>query len=398
MAQEKKRGPGRPKGSKNKNKSKNSASREKIQELQQKRESSAKMRDIIWGICYIALGALTFFAVQFHEAGEVGNTVGDILKGCLGVLGLVLPWYLIALGIMLITHIFAHFSTKTFVVSLVMLFLLCIVNSGMYIDSDYIVFDFVEFYQEGVALKSGGVIGMTLGSVIVKLLGKAGLFIISIAGIAICLLLTLNTPISAWLKKRREIREETILLKEAEAEKEQEEMASQQSIDQLPEHSYDVTRGKHGKKEKLLDRLFGIDEDDVDNESQDETDDNSSDIAPVFPETPEIINTNIDESENDKKSGFKDLLKSANLFNDKNDRDTDEETEKLDPDELMKAQEDNADEEVPGKIKVTNKEIADTAKEINENKAKKKKAYKKPSIDLLELPERANNAGANEEL
>ena len=398
MAQEKKRGPGRPKGSKNKNKSKNSASREKIQELQQKRESSAKMRDIIWGICYIALGALTFFAVQFHEAGEVGNTVGDILKGCLGVLGLVLPWYLIALGIMLITHIFAHFSTKTFVVSLVMLFLLCIVNSGMYIDSDYIVFDFVEFYQEGVALKSGGVIGMTLGSVIIKLLGKAGLFIISIAGIAICLLLTLNTPISAWLKKRREIREETILLKEAEAEKEQEEMASQQSIDQLPEHSYDVTRGKHGKKEKLLDRLFGIDEDDVDNESQDETDDNSSDIAPVFPETPEIINTNIDESENDKKSGFKDLLKSANLFNDKNDRDTDEETEKLDPDELMKAQEDNADEEVPGKIKVTNKEIADTAKEINENKAKKKKAYKKPSIDLLELPERANNAGANEEL
>ena len=123
MAQEKKRGPGRPKGSKNKNKSKNSASREKIQELQQKRESSAKMRDIIWGICYIALGALTFFAVQFHEAGEVGNTVGDILKGCLGVLGLVLPWYLIALGIMLITHIFAHFSTKTFVVSLVMLVL-----------------------------------------------------------------------------------------------------------------------------------------------------------------------------------------------------------------------------------------------------------------------------------
>ena len=400
MAQEKKRGPGRPKGSKNKNKSKSSASREKIQELQQKRESSAKMRDIIWGICYIALGALTFFAVQFHEAGEVGNTVGDILKGCLGVLGLVLPWYLIALGIMLITHIFAHFSTKTFVVSLVMLVLLCIVNSGMYIDSDYIVFDFVEFYQEGIALKSGGVIGMTLGSVIVKLLGKAGLFIISIAGIAICLLLTLNTPISAWLKKRREIREETILLKEAEAEREQEEITSQQSIDQLPEHPYDETKGKHGKKEKLLDRLFGIDEDDADDTEtdQNESEDQPSDIAPVFPETPEIINTNIDDSETDKKPGFKDFLKNVNLFNDNTDHEADDETEKLDPDELMKAQEDNADEDVSGKIKVTNKEIADTAKEINENKAKKKRQYKKPPVDLLELPERANNEGANEEL
>ena len=400
MAQEKKRGPGRPKGSKNKNKSKSSASREKIQELQQKRESSAKMRDIIWGIFYIALGALTFFAVQFHEAGEVGNTVGDILKGCLGVLGLVLPWYLIALGIMLITHIFAHFSTKTFVVSLVMLVLLCIVNSGMYIDSDYIVFDFVEFYQEGVALKSGGVIGMTLGSVIVKLLGKAGLFIISIAGIAICLLLTLNTPISAWLKKRREIREETILLKEAEAEREQEEITSQQNIDQLPEHPYDETKGKHGKKEKLLDRLFGIDEDDADDTEtdQNESEDQPSDIAPVFPETPEIINTNIDDSETDKKPGFKDFLKNVNLFNDNTDHEAEDETEKLDPDELMKAQEDNADEDVPGKIKVTNKEIADTAKEINENKAKKKRQYKKPPVDLLELPERANNEGANEEL
>lgn len=392
MAKEKKRGPGRPKGSKNKKK--DTSSREKIKELQEKRESSAKMYDIIWGICYIALGALIFFAVQFHQAGEVGNTAGDILKGLLGVLGLVLPWYLIVLGVMLITHIFQHFSSKTLIVSLIMLLLLCTVNSGMYIDSDNVAFDFVRFYEDGITLKSGGVIGMTIGSVIVKLLGKAGLFIISIAGIAICLLLTLNTPITNWLKKRREIREETLLLKEAEAEREQEALAEEQETAELPEHAaYDEQNGKHGKKEGLFSRLFGIDEDGYDEEEETEEDL----TAPNFPETPEIINTNIDESPEDNKSSFKDMLKSVNLF-DKKDRPDSCETEQLDAEELMKAQEDNQYDDPADKVQVTKRELDETAKEINENKAKKKKAYKKPPIDLLAPPERSNNAGVNEEL
>ena len=188
MAKEKKRGPGRPKGSKNKSKA--ASSKEEIRALQEKRENSAKVKDIIWGICYIALGLIIFFAVQFHQAGEVGNTVGDILKGMLGVLGLVLPWYLVVLGILLITHVFTHFSAKTLIVSVVLMLLFCMVNAGMYIDADNVTFDIPEFYRTGMSLESGGVIGMTLGSLIVTLLGKAGLFIISIAGISICLLLT----------------------------------------------------------------------------------------------------------------------------------------------------------------------------------------------------------------
>ena len=111
MATEKKKGPGRPKGSKNKSSSKKSSDpkRKEIEEMQRKRESSARLKDIIWGICYRALGALVFFAVQFHAAGAAGNVVGDILKGMFGLLGLILPWYLIILGILMITRVFMHF-------------------------------------------------------------------------------------------------------------------------------------------------------------------------------------------------------------------------------------------------------------------------------------------------
>ncbi len=348
------------------------------------------MKDVIWGICYIALGFIIFFAVQFHQAGEVGNTVGDIMKGMLGILGLVLPWYLIVLGVLLITHIFMHFSLKTIIISLVVLVLLCMINSGFYIDSDAITFDFAAFYNDGKALESGGVIGMTIGSVIVKLLGKAGLFIISIAGTAISLLLLLNTPVSEWLRKRREIREETMLLSEAEAAKQQEELKNMplpQDQD-LPEHT---SSDKDSKKKSLFDRLFGIDEYDEDEEKDD---DSALKPLPDLPDGPEIINTNVDADT--AKESVAGLIKSINPF--AKDNGGEQNTEKIDADELMKAQEDNAYEEPGDKVKVTSEDIAATANEINKNKMKKKASYKKPPIDLLAKPERADNAGVNEEL
>ena len=398
MAKEKKRGPGRPKGSKNKSKTTDTKSREAIKEMQEKRESSAKLKDIIWGICYIALGLLVFIAVQFHDAGAVGNTVGDVLKGMLGILGLVLPWYLVILGILLITHIFMHFSMKTIITSLVLLVLLCIMNSGFFIDPDFIEFDFVDMYQESVSLDSGGVIGMTLGNLLVKFLGKAGLFIISCAGIAICLLLLLNTPVSAWLKKRREIREETMLLQEAEAERHMEELKNSKiQGEELPEHSeYTEPEAKHKKKGGFWSDLFGIDEDDDEEEQTAETP--AVPALPDLPDGPEIINTNTSDDEQQSKGGIKDFLKSISGFDEKEDKQASDDTESIGAEELMKEQSDANEEEVQDKVKVTKKDLEETTDEINKNKAKKKIVYKKPSLDLLTMPERANNEGVNEEL
>ncbi len=398
MAKEKKRGPGRPKGSKNKSKTGGSVSvsREKIAEMQEKRESSARLKDVIWGICYIALGALIFCVVTFHQAGAVGNTIGDALKGTLGIFGLVLPWYLIILGILLITHVFMHFSSRTIITTLVLLVTLCIFSSGFYIDAENVTFDFISFYKDSVQLDSGGVIGMTLGCLLVKFLGKAGLFIISGAGIAISLLLLLNTPMSKWLAKRRQIREETMLLEEAEAEKRMEELKNMPAPEDTdyPEHaSHDDSTGKHGKKKGFLSDLFGIDEDDNEEETAASP---AVQPLPELPDGPQIINTNDDSEEEKSKNKFKDFLKDINIFEKE---DTSEESgEKIDAEELMKAQDDSQEAEIQDKVKVTKKDLEETTDEINKNKAKKKVVYKKPSIDLLTMPERANNAGVNEEL
>ena len=401
MATEKKKGPGRPKGSKNKSSSKKSSDpkRKEIEEMQRKRESSARLKDIIWGICYIALGALVFFAVQFHAAGEAGNIAGDILKGLFGMLGLVLPWYLIILGILMITRVFMHFSIKTFIVSLVLLFLLCLMNSGLYIDAQNIYFDIPRFYSEGVALDSGGLIGMTLGSFIVKFLGKSGLYIISAAGICICLLLILNTPMSKWLEKRRQLKEETILLQEAEAQKRYEEfknLPSQEDIDaqEMPEHS--EYRSGHEEKRGLLSRLFGFDDEDYEDEEDSASQDTQEmeSVLPAFPDEPEIVNTNESEEQkkNDKITSF---MKEISLFG-KDDKDDD--TQKISAEELMEEQSDDNSEEAKDKVTVTKHDIDVTTKEINNNKKKKTFSYKKPKIDLLSMPERANNEGVNEEL
>ncbi len=400
MAEEKKKGPGRPKGSKNKKSKSSDPKRKEIEEMQKKRESNARLKDIIWGICYIALGALIFFAVQFHAAGEAGNIAGDILKGLFGMLGLVLPWYLIILGILMITRVFMHFSVKTLIISLVLLFLLCLINAGLYIDAKNITFDLVKFYNEGIELKSGGLIGMSVGSVIVKFLGKSGLYIISFAGVCISLLLILNTPMSKWLEKRRQLKEETILLEEAEAQRRYEELKNQPSQEEddsqdFPDHS-EYTPGKN-KVQGFLGRLFGFNDEDYEADVEEEASRDTVDMtsaSPDFPDEPEIVNTNTSEEE-EKKKGIAAFMQEISLF-DKEEKDDD--TRKFAAEDLMKEQADGEEEAAQDKVKVTKRDIDETAKEINNNKAKKNRSYKKPKIDLLTMPKRVNNEGVNEEL
>ncbi|MBR3146669.1 MAG: DNA translocase FtsK [Eubacterium sp.] len=237
---------------------------------------------------------------------------------------------------------------------------------------------------------------MTLGTLLVKFLGKSGLFIISGAGIAISLLLLLNTPMSKWLARRRQLREETMLLEEAEAEKHMEELKNMPSAEDTdyPQHaSHDKKAGKHGKKKSFLSDLFGIDEDD---DEEEETAAPAVAPLPELPDGPEIINTNADSEEERSKNKFKDFIKDINIF--EKDDAASQTTEKLDAEELMKAQDDSQEAEIQDKVKVTKKDLDETTDEINKNKAKKKVVYKKPSIDLLSMPDRVNNAGVNEEL
>ena len=114
---EKKRGPGRPPGSKNKNsKSQSSAkktsskggskAKEKAQEIQAKKRADRRVIDEIWAIITIAVGVFLVIATMTSGAGQFGEIIDDFLKGLFGFVAYFLPFYLIIFGILL-------FSRKT---------------------------------------------------------------------------------------------------------------------------------------------------------------------------------------------------------------------------------------------------------------------------------------------
>lgn len=131
MAQQKKK-PGRPPGSKNKKKTDpaKEKARAEIQEMQARRKADKRVIDEIWGIIFIAVGIFLFAAVKFHAAGELGNDIGDGLKGVFGLMGLVLPWYLAVFGALLFANKTVHISTRSFALAFLVLLMLCLVNSG----------------------------------------------------------------------------------------------------------------------------------------------------------------------------------------------------------------------------------------------------------------------------
>ena len=209
--------------------------RAEIKQMQEKRKADQRVIDVIWGVIFIAIGIFLFAAEQFHAAGNLGNTIGDALKGIFGLVGFIVPWYLVALGIMLFINKLTHISKKSFALVFIMLLMLCILNSGRFIDSDILAYDFGKFYDDGVSLKGGGFLGMVLGTFLTKLVGTVGLYIFSIVVIIISLLLVANTPVSRSIEKISDKAEERKLLKEREREE-----AAEAQTDLFAEHGRDI--------------------------------------------------------------------------------------------------------------------------------------------------------------
>ncbi|MFR7990338.1 MAG: DNA translocase FtsK 4TM domain-containing protein [Anaerovoracaceae bacterium] len=194
-----------------------------------RRKADQSVIDEIWGVIFIAVGIFLFAAVQFHAAGELGNTIGDMLRGIFGLMGLVVPWYLIGFGILLFAgktvHLTGGFCTLVFLI----LLMLCLINSGRFIENDHLVYEVGKFYRQGVELNDGGVFGMVLGTLLIRIIGRVGLYVFSVVVIIVCLLLVINTPVSrGWekLRSRREARradreepEEEEILEEPKKEK-----------------------------------------------------------------------------------------------------------------------------------------------------------------------------------
>lgn len=204
------------------------------EEIIEKRKRDRGVIDNIWGIIFIVLGIFLFAAVKFNAAGQLGNVIGDFLKGTLGLIGLVLPFYLIVFGVLLLLGKTVSVSGMSVILATVMLLMICIINSARFVSPDNIYFSVKEFYAQGIELKGGGLFGMLLSMLLVKYTGKVGLYSIASAVILVCLLLIINTPISRGIESLKEKRRERVERREEKrAEKllkEEEEFAKQEQL------------------------------------------------------------------------------------------------------------------------------------------------------------------------
>lgn len=233
MAEDKKkRGPGRPPGSKNKSKKSASTSNNKrsssnaenaeqkqIREMQEKRNSHRKLIDEIWGIAIFAIGVFLIFTMKSDSTGSFGHGIHNILRGLFGGMSYVLPYFLILVGICLFLQKLQHLNARTASLTTLIYFMMCALNGYRFVDSSNIKFGFGDiliFYRDGVKGYNAGAVGMELSNILVKLIGKPGLIILGLALIFISVLLVANTPISKQIHAFREAREEKRLIREFE--------------------------------------------------------------------------------------------------------------------------------------------------------------------------------------
>ncbi|HPF18762.1 MAG TPA: DNA translocase FtsK [Bacillota bacterium] len=206
------------------------AEKEKIQakekEKQEVLQRKKRMHDEIWAIVLIAIG--TFFAIslQTEATGEIGHFVQVLLFGCFGRIAYGLPYYLILYGILVFSRK-ASYMTFRSILCLILLFLFAsVINASFYPQANdtMSIAALRQIFAAGA--ENGGVLGILPASLLVKSVGKAGLYIVSVVGIMITLLFIIDTPLAtffdSWKIKRmasRQTKEEQLAINRSIIEK-----------------------------------------------------------------------------------------------------------------------------------------------------------------------------------
>lgn len=212
MAEQKKRGPGRPPGSKNKKPAAKARGTEKTEQSVHVSSSlgirtEPRLRDEIGAIILISLGIFLIVALQTELVGIVGNGISDFLKGSFGFGAYLMPYFLIVYAILIFIGVVVPFSIRTGIILVLMYLTLVLVNSGRFVkDMEFGILGIRDVYAQGIALENGGVFGMYAGRGIYDLIGIVGLYMLCGVLILIFLLLLINTPISRFLENAKDRR------------------------------------------------------------------------------------------------------------------------------------------------------------------------------------------------
>lgn len=254
---------GRPRGSTNKSKAKPSkASRaESFTRESTKAPLDLRIKDEIWAIVIIALGIFFLVSLQTEATGQFGIAISIFLKGTFGAVAYALPYLMILYGLLLFAKKTSHLNGRSLIFLTIIVFSISIINSYRFlIDYEDVKFSIQyirDIFDTGTSLTSGGLIGMLIGNLLMKIAGTPGLFIFSILMIIISILLVMNTPFSQlienWLEKRKIKKEERLARKEQEElEREQEEQANKETL----MASQDGINAKNSSTDVFIDGKF----------------------------------------------------------------------------------------------------------------------------------------------
>jgi S-DNA-T family DNA segregation ATPase FtsK/SpoIIIE len=178
----------------------------------------SRLRGDITGIILTALGVFLIFALYADMGGKFGDLLSYVFFGTFGPVSFSAPVIFIADGVLIFMLKHDILKPKNTILFSAILFVLMIFISGFYMASEGSPAQdagFIQVFEAGAALKGGGFIGMYTAWGLHALIGTPGLFIVTVAGLIILLIVLLGKPLSPLValgiskaKERREIRAE----------------------------------------------------------------------------------------------------------------------------------------------------------------------------------------------
>ena len=215
----------KPKSKAAETRAKNKAEREKHKEEILRK---SRIHDEIWAVVLIALGVFLAVSIQTTATGIFGAVLKSVLMGSFGLIAYILPYYLIVYGLLLFAKQAAHIGARSAICLILIFLMIVVINSSFHLEGteEFGAKFMADSYRLGQTKESAGVVGMMIGLALVTIVGKTGLWIFCGAVVVVCVLLLVNTPISAffdnWKAHRQAVkkeREEAAIFRAEEAEK-----------------------------------------------------------------------------------------------------------------------------------------------------------------------------------
>jgi len=192
-----------------------------------KQKARSRMIDDVIGVFLVAFGIFLIMSVMTDATGEFGAVFSRILKGLFGHGAYIMPFFVIIYALLVLMRKMAQINARTVFFTILLYLDFVMLNSARFdsVRSETYSFQYIkEMFDSGVTLESGGAVGMAIAWPVVKFVDIAGLILIGIAVMVVCIMLIANTPISLFFERQKAKR----IQKKAEAAAEAARLAEEQ--------------------------------------------------------------------------------------------------------------------------------------------------------------------------